>query len=91
MLGQHDAGLHNVQVVQNFRISVGQASRQEVSLLLVVTFEANTIAGPDHGLKQRRGVARRHHLSLSELTACAEPLVAGSPFALPINHIVQLH
>jgi hypothetical protein len=91
VLGQHDAGLHDVQVVQNFRISVGQASRQEVRLLLVVAFEANTIAGPDYGLQQCGSVARRHHLSLCELTACVEPLVAESPFALPINHIVQLH
>ena len=45
MLGQHDAGLHDVQVVQNFRISVGQASRQEVRLLLVVTFETERSPG----------------------------------------------
>ena len=58
MLGQHDAGLHNVQIVQNLRIGFGQASRQEVRLLLIVTFEADTIAGPYHRLEQFRRVVR---------------------------------
>jgi hypothetical protein len=52
VLGQHDAGLHDVQVVQNFRISVGQTSRQKVRLLLVVAFEADAISGPDYGLRR---------------------------------------
>ena len=80
-----------MQVVQNLRICVRQASRQKVRLLLVVTFKANTIARPDYGLKQRGGVARRHHLSVCELSACVEAFVAGSTLALPISHIVQLH
>jgi hypothetical protein len=76
--------------VQNFRISVGQASRQEVRLLLVVAFEANTVSGSDQRLKQRRRGVGRYHLSLCEFTACVETLVAGSPLALPISHVVQL-
>jgi hypothetical protein len=64
--------------------------RQEVRLLLVVAFEANTISGPDHRLKQRGRVLGRHHISLGEFTAYIETFVAGSPLAFPISHIVQL-
>ena len=53
VLGQHDTGLYDVQVVQQFRIGLGQAGREKVRLLLVVAFEADAISGPDHRLKQR--------------------------------------
>ena len=35
VLRQHNAGLHDVKVVQHFRIGLDQAGRQEVRLLLV--------------------------------------------------------
>ena len=76
MFGQHNTGLHDVQVVEHFWIGVGQASRQEVCLLLVITFEADTIAGPCYRLEQRRRGAGRHHLSICELTARPEPFLA---------------
>jgi hypothetical protein len=79
-----------VKVVQHFRIRLDQACRQEVRLLLVVAFEAEAISGPDHRLKQRGRVVRRYHLPLGEFTACVETIVAGSPFASPIGHIIKL-
>ena len=90
VLGQHNPGLHDVKVVQHFWIGLGQAGRQEVRLLLVVAFEADTISGPDHRFKQRGRVVGRHHLPLGEFTACVETFIAGSPLALPISHIVQV-
>src|SRR5260370_32016982 len=46
----------------------------------------NTMAGPDCGLKQRRDAARCHYLSLCQLTARVEPLVAGSPPGFALSH-----
>src|SRR5208282_6457489 len=66
------------------------AGRQKVCLLLIVAFEADTISGPDHSLKQRRRFVVRHHLPLGEFPACVETIVAGSPFASPIGHIIKL-
>jgi hypothetical protein len=74
VLGQHNAGLHDVQIVQDFRIGFGQAAGEEVRLLLVVTFEADTIPGPDyHRFQQRASRARicRDHLSRSPLRICS--------------------
>ena len=90
VLGQHDTGLHDVQVVQHFRIGFGQTGSQKVRLLLVVAFEADTISGPDHRLEQRGRVVWRHHLSRCEFAPCGETFVAGSLLALPISHVVQL-
>ena len=76
MLGQHDARLHDVQIVQHFRIGFGQAGRQEVRLLLIVAFEADTIPGPDHRFEQCGRVIGRHHLTLGEFAARLETFVA---------------
>ena len=79
-----------MQIVQHFWIGSGETRREKVRLLLVVAFEADTVSGSDQRLKQRRRGVGRYHLSLCEFTACVETLVAGSPLALPISHVVQL-
>jgi hypothetical protein len=89
VLGQHDAGLHDVQVVQHFRIGFGQTGSQKVRLLLVVAFEADTIFGPDHRLEQRGRVVWRYYLSRCEFAPRGETFAAGSLLALPISHVVQ--
>jgi hypothetical protein len=90
MLGQHDAGLHNVEIVQYLGIGFGQARRQEVRLLLIVTFEADAIPGPDHLFEQCGHVIGCQDLTLGEFATCLETIVADAPLALPINHIVRL-
>ena len=90
MLGQHDARLHHVEIVQHLGIGFGQAGREEVRLLLIVTFEADTIPGPDHRFEQGGHVIGCYDLTLGEFAARLEAIVADSPFALPVNHIVQL-
>ena len=90
MLGQHDAGLHNVKIVQHLGIGFGQAGRQEVRLLLIVAFEADTIPGPDYRFEQCGRIVGCNDLTLGEFAARLETIVADSPLALPIDHIVQL-
>ena len=90
MLGQHDTRLDNVKIVQCLRIGFGQAGRQEVRLLLIVTFEADTIPRPDHRFEQCGRVIGCYDLTLGELAAGLETIVANSALALPINHIVEL-
>lgn len=90
MLGQHDAGLHNVKIVQHLGIGFGQASRQEVRLLLIVTFEADAIPGPDYRFEQFGHIVGCNDLTLGEFAARLKTIVADSALALPIDHIVQL-
>jgi hypothetical protein len=90
VLGQHDTGLHDVQVMQHFRIGFGQTASQKVRLLLVVAFETDAIPGSDHRLEQRSRIFRRHHLSGGESAASSETFVAGPLFTSPISHLDQL-
>ena len=48
--GQHR--LQHVQAVDALRIDLHQRLGQEVGLLLVVAFEADAVAGRDHGFEQ---------------------------------------
>ncbi len=53
MLRQREHRLHHVQVVDARRVDGDERLREEVGLLLVVAFEADAVAGPDHRLEQR--------------------------------------
>ena len=90
VLGQHDAGLNDVQIVQYFGIGSGETRREKVRLLLVVAFEADAISGPDYSLQQRGRIVWRDHLSRCEFAPRCETFIAGSPLTLPISHVVQL-
>jgi hypothetical protein len=79
-----------VQVVEHFRVGLGQTGSEKVRLLLIVTFETDTIFWPDHRFQQRGRVAWRHHLSRCEFAPRGETFVARSPLALPIGHVDQL-
>ena len=87
VLGQHDTGLHDMQVMQHFRVGFGQTGSQKVRLLLVVAFKADTIIRPDHRLEQRGRIVWRHHLSRCEFAPSSETFVAGPLFTLPIRHV----
>jgi hypothetical protein len=90
VLGQNDTGLHDMQVVQHFRIGFCQTGRQKVRLLLVVAFETDAIPGSDHRLEQRGRIVGRHHLPGGDLAPSGDTFAAGSLLALPISHLNQL-
>ena len=86
VLGEHDAGLHDVDVVQHLRVGLGERACEEVGLLLVVAFEAEPIAGLEDGLEQFRDVGRRHDLARGEARPRLEPLVSVGLFRAPVDH-----
>ncbi len=86
MLGQHDAGLNHVQIMHLACIDRDQSARQQIRLLLVIAFEADAIAGPQHGLQQRRGIARRDNLALGKHRPRGDAGIARFPRFLPSRH-----
>ena len=90
VLGEHDAGLHDVDVVQHLRVGLGERARQEVSLLLVVALEAEPVARLDDRLEQLGNVARRHDLALGETRPRRQPRVAVDLLLAPVAHAVSL-
>ncbi len=86
MLGQHDARLHHVQVVDLRAVDVGERGGEQVGLLLVVAFEAHAIAGPQHRFEQRDGVARIDPLALRVSRAGREACIARLPRVIPSGH-----
>src|SRR4029077_6444825 len=62
MLREHDARLHHVEAVDPPDIHSVETSCQESRLLLIIPFETNAVARPDHALQQGDGVARFHQL-----------------------------
>ncbi len=86
MLGQHDAGLDDMQIVQLALVGLGERTGEEVGLLLVVAFETDPVARPDDRLQQLGGVVRRHQLALGEAAASLEPLLAIALFDIPCGH-----
>ena len=90
VLRQHDAGLNDMQIIQNLCIGRGETGREKVGLLLVVALKADTISGSDYRLEQRGRIVWRDHLSRREFASRCETFVASSPLRLPICHVVQL-
>lgn len=90
VLGQHDPALHDVKVVQLFRIRLDQACRQEVRLLLVVAFGQIRSPGRFTASSDAVVFSGAPIFALGEFTTCGETFVAGSPFASPIGLIVKL-
>ena len=86
VLGNHDSGLHHVQIMNFAVVDRRQGGRQQIRLLLVVTLEANTVAGTKNCLQQCCGIVCRY-----EFTACItrpglQPRVARNACAIPISH-----
>jgi hypothetical protein len=54
MPGQHDAGLDHVKIVDLGWIDIGERSGEDVRLLLVVAFQTNAVARPNHDLQKIR-------------------------------------
>ena len=63
---------------------------EEIGLLLVVALQADPVAGPDHGLQQRGGVARLDDLALGQLRAGLQPGVSRLAALLPGRHASML-
>ncbi len=49
MLGQHDARLHHVEIVDIRRIEISKGGGENVRLLLIVALEADPVSRPQHG------------------------------------------
>src|SRR5580698_7002851 len=77
-----------MQIVQHFRICIGQTGSEKVSLLLIVAFETNPISGPHERLEQSGHILWRYHLSRREFASCGETFVAGASLSVPICHVV---
>ncbi|MNI44971.1 hypothetical protein D3C73_993710 [compost metagenome] len=86
VLGQHHARLNHVQVVQNLIVRGSQRHGQQISLLLIVAFQADAVAGPDHRLEQGGGIVRGHHLTLGVPGSRRYPLFFCAPGAVPGRH-----
>ena len=62
MLGAADAGHDHVQVVELFRVGLGQRTRKEIRLLLVVALQHHTVAGMDQRFERGDDlVGGQHH------------------------------
>ena len=81
-----DARLHHVQVVDLRAVDIGERRREQVGLLLVVAFEADAVAGPQHRFEQRHGVARIDPLALRVSRAGREACIARLPRVIPSRH-----
>ena len=86
MLGQHDARLDHVQVVDLRRVAGAEAAGEAVGLLLVVALQADPVAGPKDRLQQVHDRLGRHDLSRRMGAAGRDARVAGSPVPAPIGH-----
>lgn len=52
MIGERQDRLHHMQIMQALRVGFRERSRQEIGLLLVVTFDRDPVAGFDDRLEQ---------------------------------------
>ncbi|MGY4455572.1 hypothetical protein ACVWZR_010232 [Bradyrhizobium sp. i1.3.1] len=86
MFGQNDARLHHVQIVDLGQIDRQQRAAQEIRLLLVVAFEANPVARPDHGLQQARCVGCFHDLAVGQAGTGRNAGIARGAVVLPARH-----
>ncbi len=89
MLGQHDARLHHVQVVDPAAVDFRERGGQQVGLLLVVPFQADPVARAQYRLEQRGGILGRHPLAAREMRACREARVACLLRLIPCRHCVS--
>ena len=63
MLGKRQHGLNEVKVAYARGVRPDKALCQEVRLLLVVAFDAQAVAGLDHGIEQADDVSRGDFLA----------------------------
>ena len=89
VLGEHDAGLHDVDVVQHLGVGLDKGPRQEVGLLLVVTLETKAVARLENGFEQLGDIPRRHDLALGETRPRFEPLGSVGLLLSPVGHHVS--
>ena len=77
--------LHDVQVVHPGRVDRRQRPRQEIGMLLIVAFDADAVARPQHRLQQLRRPFARHHLAVGDRRGGGQPLalVARQPVPDP--------
>ncbi|MNZ25712.1 hypothetical protein D3C78_428820 [compost metagenome] len=80
VLGAADAGHDHVQVVQAPRVDLGQRTREEVGLLLVVAFEHYPVAGSQQQFQGFDDTLGGQHHAVGEV---ADPVKAALLFGAP--------
>ena len=91
MLGEHDAGLHDVQVVQQRRVGLGERGGEPVRLLLVVALEADPVPRAYHRLEQRGRILGTDALAVGEAAPGGEAGVAILRPATPVPRFGLAH
>ncbi len=86
MLGQHDARLHHVKIVDSGGIDAGQRRGEKIRLFLIVAFKADAVERPDHSLEQRDRLIARNELALRKRRARGDPLAPRRPSGVPLPH-----
>ena len=73
MRWQRDVGLHDMQAVDFLRRTARKLTSQEIGMLLIVAFYANTVAGFDHGLHESNRILTWHDLAAGNNIATRNP------------------
>ena len=63
MLGQHDARLHHVEIVDLAGSRSARARGEQIRLLLVVALQADPVARPQHGSEEGAHILKRDVLA----------------------------
>ena len=86
MLGKHDAGLDDVEVVQLRLVGFGERTGEKIGLLLVVALQTHPVAWPDDGFHEPGRVFQSNDFAFGEALPGLKPFFAISLLRVPINH-----
>ncbi len=91
MLRQGNVRLHDVQVVDEPRIHLGQAGSEKVRMLLIVAFDADAVFRFQHRFEKPNQVLWRHKLALNHRAGAFEPCRFAESQAVPLPMRIPLH
>ena len=83
VLGQHDARLHHVEIVDIRRIEISKGGGENVRLLLIIPLEADPVTGLQHGSEEGSHILKRDVLAARMDAAGANTVRSGGPLLLP--------
>lgn len=86
MLGENDARLHHVQIMDPGEVDGEERAAEQIGLLLVVAFQADPITWPENSLKQARGVSGFHDLAAGKRGARGDAGITRGTVVLPARH-----
>jgi hypothetical protein len=86
MFGQSQDGLHHVQVVDLFGVEACKRAGEKIRLLLVVAFEADAVAGLQHGFEQCSDIGGGDFLAFRQGGGAGEPRLSAARLNVPVSH-----